>query len=131
MTAPTAVQRGRRAAQALMVDTATVTRPGGRGTVDTSTGLLTPQDGAQIYDGPCRVRQPSAQESESLFGEEQVTTSRFVACFPHDATGFAIDDIITLIDTQDPDALGRPLRITAVPSATFTMYKGYPAEAVE
>lgn len=129
MSATTATLRGQRAAAALMVDTADVTRPGAA-TFDPNTGLSTPSS-TFVLSAPCRLRQPTSQESEVLFGEEQLTRTRFIACFPHDTVGIAVDDIVTFTASEDPDVLARRFRITGVPLSTFTLYKGYPVEVVE
>lgn len=118
-------------AESLMVDTAMITRPGGEPTFDPSTGELTPAAGTTIYEGPCRLRQPTASEAELLFGDEQLTRSRFVACFPHDVTGVQIGDVVTVTESDDPDVLLRSFRVASIPLATFTLYKGFPVEVVE
>lgn len=124
------VDRGRVAAERLMVDEATVSRPG-EPTFNPDTGLLEPASSTVLYSGKCRLRQPSAQETQVLFGEQQTTTTRFIACFPHDADGFEIGDIVTFTESHDPDVLAASLQIMAVPIATFTIYKGYPCEVAE
>lgn len=131
MTALTATVQGRKLAESLMVDTAMITRPGGAPTFDPNTGLLTPTVGATVYTGVCRLRQPTATEAEVLFGEEQVTRTTFIVCVPHTTTGVSIGDVVTFIESGDPDVLTRQFKITAVPVSTFTLYKGYPAEVVE
>ncbi len=130
MSVLTAVERGRRAAANLMIDVATVTRPGGAPVFDLNTGLLTPAAGTVIHEGPCRLRQPSATESDTLFGEQQVTLSRFIAVFPHDVAGIEIDDVITLTESADVDMIGVEFKVMMVPLSTFVIYKGYPCEVV-
>ena len=118
-------------AESLMVDTARVTRPGGEPTFDPATGLLTPSDGTVIFSGPCRLIPPSGIANTPVFGEQQVTESRYVACFRHDATDAKIGDIVTFTESDDPDVLDRSFRIAAVPASSFVVYKGYPCESVE
>ncbi len=130
MSVLTAVERGRRAAANLMLDTAVVTRPGGSPTFNAITGVLVPSVGTVVHTGPCRLRQPTPQESEVLFGEQQVSIARFIAVFPHDVTGIDIDDVITLTTSADPDVIGFEYRVTAVPRSTFTIHKSYACEAV-
>lgn len=123
----------RQAAESLMVDTATITRPGAD-TFNSATGQIESGAGTVVYTGPCRMRQPTGiAEAEILFGEQQVTRQRFVACFEHTVTGVQIDDIITITESADADTLaaGRQFRVTGVPMSTFTLYKGFPCEVVE
>lgn len=123
------MSRGRIAADSLMIDSAVVVRPASAD-FDAATGLLDTPVGTVVYSGRCRMRQPTTQELETMFGERQVITSRSVACLPHDAVGLLVGDVLTLTDTGDVDTSTRSFRITALPSATFMLYKGYPCEAV-
>ena len=120
----------RREAESLMVDTAIVTRSGAL-TLNTSTGVLAPAAATTIYTGLCRLRQPSAEETEILFGDTQETRSRFIACFKYTVTAVAVDDVVTFTVSDDPDVLARSFRILSTPASTFVLYKGYPCEAVE
>jgi hypothetical protein len=131
MSPRTATARGRRAMSNLTLDCAQVTRLGAP-VFDPDTGLMT--DTAEIvYSGPCRLMQTvrGSQEDARLFGEQSVTASRFIACFPYDVTGITIDDVVTIEETEDSDLLARRFRITAIPMGTFTIYKAFPCEVVE
>jgi hypothetical protein len=122
----------RQQAESLMVDNATIRRPGDAHVFDPITGALTPSAGTFVFTGPCRLRQPTAQEMQVMFGEQQVTMSRFVACFPLASVIDArIGDLITFDESGDPDVLTRTFRITSVPLSTFSIYKGYACETVE
>ena len=118
-------------AESLMVDTATITRPGGAPTFDPNTGQLTPAAGTVVYSGRCRLRQPTASECEVLFGEAQVSRTTFIVCVPYTTTGVQIGDVVIVTISDDPDVISRQCRITSVPLSTFTFYKGFPAEVVE
>lgn len=121
----------RAAAWSLMRDTGTISRPG----VDTfnpATGLIEPGVDTVIYDGVLRVRQPTAQESEVLFGEQQVTRLRLIVDVPHDTTGVLVDDVVTVSETADDDLLPpRQFRVTGILMGTFVVMKSYPVEVVE
>jgi len=121
-----------RAANAsLLVDVGRIVRPG-PGTYDPNTGLVTPVDAPVHGPGPCRMRQPAGiVEAERLFGDTQITASRFLACWPHDLTGVKIDDVVILDQTADVDLLGRRFRILAIPMQTWSLYKAFPCELVE
>jgi hypothetical protein len=131
VSAVSATLQGRLAAEALMVDTAVVSRPGGAAVLNATTGILTPAAATTVHTGPCRMRQPTAFEAEVQFGEEQVTTSRFIACFPNDVTGLAIDDVVMITVSDDADMLNRRFRVLAISLGTYVLYKGYPVESVE
>ena len=118
-------------AESLMLDTAIVVRSPSGPSLNTTNGVLTSPIPETVHEGPCRLRQMSAQEQSAQFGEQHVTLSKFVACFPHDTNSIKIGDVVSLAATGDPDAEGRRYRVVAVPSATFTIYKAYPVEVVE
>lgn len=114
----------------LLVDLGQIARPG-TPVFDPGTGLVTAPESI-VHTGPCRMRQPNGiAEAERLFGEQQVTASRFIACWPHTVTGIRIDDIVTLLETDDTDLIGRRFRILAIPMTSIALYKGFPCEAVE
>lgn len=120
----------RAANDALLVDLGEIVRPG-PGTYDPNTFLVTPNEPV-IYTGPCRIRQPNGiAENERIFGDTQITASRFIACFRHDLTGVTIDDVVRLLESDDADLLGRRFRVLAVPMTSLSLYKGFPCELVE
>lgn len=121
----------RASALSLMVDTATVVRPGGEPTFDPETGTLTPSAGSTVYVGPCRLRQPSPSEAEVIFGDEQLTRTRFMVDLPHDTAGIAVGDVLTFTASTDPDVTGRRFQVMGVPLSTLTVHKSYPVEVVE
>lgn len=121
----------RQEAVTLMPDYGVVTRPGGPATFNPSTGLLTPSAGTVVHEGRCRVRQPTSAESEVIFGEEQVTLSRFMVIFPHDVTGVRQGDTIAVTVSDDADVLGREFRIVKVDAASYAIYKAFACEVVE
>jgi hypothetical protein len=112
-----------------MTDTATITR-GAVPTFDPNTGLET-GSATTVHSGPCMVKMPTAVEVERLFGEEQVTATRFIAVFPHDVTGVQVDDVVTVTDSEDADLLAVQLKVVAVPRRSHTLYKGFGCEVVE
>ena len=119
----------RQHANDLMLDEAEVTRGDGSSTLDPETGRLTPSEPPEIYAGPCRLRQPTAQESEILFGDAQIVTTRFVACLPHDAPLLRVGDAVKVRHAASSTELH--LRVAGTSFSTFTIYKGYPVELNE
>lgn len=120
-----------RAANAsLLVDLAEILRPG-PGTYNPATRIITPSEPV-IYTGPARMRQPNGiAEAERVFGDTQVTASRFIACFGHDLTGVRIDDVVRVLESADVDLVGRRFRIVAIPMTTWSLYKGFACELIE
>lgn len=119
-------------AQALstMVDIGRFTRPGAP-TFDPITGEIGLGTGTVVYEGPLRLRAPSAVELTQLFGEEQVTTVRFIAAVRHNVTGIEIGDVLTIIETSDPLAASRVYRVLVVPSGTDMVLRNIAVEVVE
>lgn len=113
----------------MMADTGTVRRPGAQ-VFNASTGSSSATM-TQVYAGRCWIRQASAVEREVLFGETQVTTTRFMACFPHSVTGVRVGDVVTVSASDDADVVGRSFRVLAIPASTYPLYKGFPCEVVE
>ena len=127
----TAVLPELRAANAsLLVDLAEILRPG-PGTYNPTTRIVTPSEPV-IYTGPVRMRQPNGiAENERVFGDTQVTASRYIACFAHDLTGIRIDDVVRVLESADADLVGRRFRVLAIPMTTWSLYKGIACELVE
>lgn len=120
----------RRQALSLMVDSARFVRPG-PAVFNPDTELLEPGADTLVHEGPCRLRAPSAVELRRLFGEEQVTTSRYIAALPHDVTGIEIGDVMTLTSSADPLALARTYRVVIVPAGTDLVLRAVGVEVVE
>jgi len=118
--------------EAALPDTATITRPGAPGALNTTTGVMAADGaGTVIYTGDCQLRKPGSMESTVVFGEEQVTIVRYVALFPFAVISARIGDVITFGTSDNPDVTRLSYRITAVPVSTFTVFKGYLCEVVE
>lgn len=60
MSVQAALEAGRRAAEALMLDHCTITRGGGT-TFDDDTGTYTPDAGTVLYDGVCKLQTREVQ----------------------------------------------------------------------
>lgn len=116
-----------------MTDTGMITRPGdGEAELDPETGALTPPDPETVQDeGPCRVRMPTTIEMNRLFGEEDVSITRYVAVFPWDSSVAQIGDLVTITESDDPSLLGAPFRVVLIPRMTHLMYRAYGCEVVE
>jgi len=94
MTAPAALLRGRAAAESLMVDTCTITRPGVPVT-DPDTGVVT-NTSAPVYTGKCKVQsKDSATSSPDAGGHSFVVVSRQVH-IPANGADVRDGDVVTI-----------------------------------
>lgn len=93
MSARTAVLAGRRAAEALMTDRATVTRP----TVTTGAdGLdeIDEIDETPVWSGPCKVQTYEAHETAANAAGALVTIQRYSIHLPHHVDAVRVGDLI-------------------------------------
>lgn len=110
MSAAEAVLRGRVEAQALMLDTCTVHRPGPP--VTDADGNVTPSL-TLLYTGPCKIQQTLAQSSNPEAGGHQYTVQDTRWDTPVDAGVFEVNDVVTITDAVlDPQLTGRVYRVT-------------------
>jgi hypothetical protein len=119
MSAAVAVTEGRVAAEALMVDTCTVSAPDTAGAFNEATGQYEPTAGAQKYAGKCRVRPPNVQDRTVEAGDRVVSLRSYVVSLPLTATVFAVDDVVRITaSVLDPALVGARLRVTDVAKGT-------------
>lgn len=107
------LQRGRRAAEALMEDTVLVYRGGGEAVFDEATGEYV-DSRETVYQGKARIRIPRAfgnvaDEQGALINVQPATV-----WVPVDGTeGITKNDHVELLaSAHDPDAVGLVLRVT-------------------
>jgi len=110
VSAVDAVLRGRVEAQALMLDTCTVHRPG---------EPVTDADGnvtaglTLMYTGACKIQQTLAQSSNPEAGGHQYTVQDTRWDTPVAAGPFDVGDVVTVIGAVlDPQLVGRVFRVT-------------------
>lgn len=105
-----AVLAGRREAEALMLDTCTVHRPGEL--VTDADGNVTPSL-TLLYTGPCKIQQTLAQSSNPEAGGHQFTVQDTRWDTPVAAGVFEVDDVVTIVGAVlDPQLTGRVYRVT-------------------
>lgn len=118
MSAEAAVLAGRREAEALMLDSCTVGRPGAPVT-DPETGVVSPST-VPVYAGPCKVQQTISQGSTPTAGGHQFTVQDSRADFPVSAGPFAVDDVVTVTAAVlDPQLVGRVFRVVELFHKSF------------
>ena len=90
MSARTAIIAGRRAAEALMTDHATITRP----TVTTGPDGLDTMTEAPVWAGPCKVQTYEAHETAANAAGALVTIQRYSIHLPHHVDAVRVGDLI-------------------------------------
>lgn len=102
---------GRRAAEAGMVDTCTITRVTGTVT-DPGTGVVT-ETRTVLHDGPCRVQQGTTGQGNRMDpGETSVIVLRLEVQLPMSVVGLAEGDELTVTaSAHDEDLVDRVFRI--------------------
>jgi hypothetical protein len=115
MSATTAIRRGRRAAEALMVDTCTITRGTGEQVFDPATGQYVTTAGELLYTGPCRVKPQNNADRVVEAGGQAVSLWPFVVSVPVSEVSFEVDDLVTVTaSVLDPALVGKVLRVRQV-----------------
>ena len=110
MSAEAAVLAGRREAEALMLDSCDVMRPG-EPVTDPETGNVTPGE-TFVYSGPCKVQQTISQASNPEAGGHQFTVQDSRVDFPVSAGPLQVNDVVRLTASLlDPQLVGRPFRV--------------------
>jgi len=97
--------RGRAAAEALMVDACTIRRRTGETTGPG--GVVTPTY-VTVFEGQCRLQQPTGTAREEDAGEAALLMVRFELQVPMSVVGVQADDEVTVTaSVHDPDLVGR------------------------
>jgi len=114
MSATSITLRGRTAAEALMVDTCTITRVVSVAT-DADTGVVTPTY-STVYTGKCRLKLPVAVARPITVGGAQEFSQHPILSLPATTTGVQVDDILTITASLlMPSLVGRVFHVRAVP----------------
>lgn len=121
--------RGRRAAEALMVDTCTIRRRTGEAT-NPESGVVTPTYSA-VYTGKCRLQQPTGQANERDVGEATILMLRFELQLPMSVVGVQADDVVQVTASQmDPDLVGREFAVRGLSHKTHGVMRRLQLEEV-
>jgi hypothetical protein len=99
---------------ALFRDEATVTRGTGTQVYDPGTGLVVTTPGAEVYSGPCLLRQMAWQGSDVSVGETESRLRPMRVKFPKDTDIDKDDTIVPSASTYDESLIGRSFRVTDV-----------------
>jgi hypothetical protein len=115
MSAEATTLAGRAAAEALMVDSCTVTRNAAGPTFNETTGAYTGGATSTIYTGACRVKPRDNADRVVQFGEEAVSFWPFLVSVPMSVDDVELDDFVTITASAlDPALVGLVLRVRQV-----------------
>lgn len=120
-------------AEALMVDTCTITAPGAPSWNDT-TGTYTPGSPVTAYSGKCRVQVPVSVPGSQIAGEAEWVTAATVVSVP--ITGSTTVDVGNLVTitacVNDPALVNKTFAVVGVPlRKTFATARRLHCQAVE
>lgn len=102
-----ALARGRRRAEALMIDTCRVYRPSDEVVTDPVTGEVTAVQ-ESVYVGKCKIQAQRMQFPEYLeAGEHRYVSAPTEVHFPVDTPDIKALDIIEITASYDPNNVGR------------------------
>ena len=102
-------------ADTALPDVGRIDRPSGSSTLDVDLLSDTPTDPDEIYVGAMKLRPPGrGDEIEVLFGDEEVSTQRYMCRIPHDAPTVERNDIVRVTQSSDGEILNRTFRVRGV-----------------
>ncbi|MFE7869760.1 DUF6093 family protein [Micromonospora humida] len=128
MSVESALRAGRRAAERLMVDQCTIRRRTGETTGPG--GVVTPTY-ATVYEGRCRMQQPTGQAREQEAGEASMLLLRFELQLPMSVAGVQADDEVLLVTSvHDPDLAGRDFLVRGLSHKTHAVMRRLQLEEV-
>ena len=105
---------GRAAAEALMVDTCTISVPAATSTFNPATGKNDPAPAAVVYSGPCRLQIQQPQPYTPDGGGHRFTVEQFILQLPVSAITPPIGAVVAVTDSFDPALVGRTMRVTSM-----------------
>ncbi len=108
-------------AESRMTDTIRITRPG-KTAVDPVTGAETPT-GKVLYEGPGKVQTSGGMASQTTTASGDSSNAGGLVLewslylhLPISATGLREKDVALVVDSQDPDLVGRSMRLVNMQS---------------
>lgn len=116
-------------AESLMVSVCTITRGGGAGVWNESTGQYD-STAVTVYSGPCRVRFPSTVVRESDTQNQFTVEQEPLLSLPvAGSEGVTVDDVVTITaNPSDSAMVGLTLRIAGLHAQTQATARRFPVE---
>lgn len=128
MTVPFVVASGRAMADRLMPDTGVLSRQSASGSLNATTGVWTPSTATVVYSGPMRVRPASTTEVDKMFGDAELSSSRYVLSLPFGTPPPMVDDRVVM---DDNDEYPRTFRVSVVEVSAWRNRRRCGLELVE
>lgn len=121
MSAETAMRRGQRAAEALMVDECEITAAGeGPPQWDDAEGIYVPPARAVVYRGPCKVQRTALEPRDVEVGERVAGVEVVRVNVPLGVLGVRVDHRIEITAAvYDPDLVRLRMRVESVGTKTW------------
>jgi hypothetical protein len=131
MTARGAVARGRKAAEAIMLDTCTI-RPIAGDTTDPDTGVVSPAYGPPVYTGRCKLQQQSTRRPPSAEGGEHRWLLGLIELHlpVSGSTAVKAGHVAEITASPDPENVGRIFRVLADNRKTLATATKYQVQEV-
>lgn len=118
------VAAARERAERWMTASCVIREPGGMPVFDVETMSYPERAGDEVYDGKCRVHSSRGGQRVGLDVAGAVTTLRTVEIdIPVGAETLRKDQVLTLVDVDDPYLVGRPLRVEDVQGSSNSVYR--------
>lgn len=129
MTALEATIRGRLAAEALMLDACTITRPG-EVVTDPNTGDVT-NTSTTVYSGKCKVQSKDSATSSPEAGEATFTVVSRQVHIPANAADVRDGDVVTITAARlNAFTVGKQYRVSGFTPDTFDTAARLPVKEI-
>lgn len=126
------ITAGRAKVEDTFIDEGVIKRPShGEPSLDTMTGISTDPAPTTIYTGRCRVKKPSTEEMQQIFGDTDVSVQRRVLRVPFDTVEVRKDDVFTATSSGDAEVLRQDMRVTVVVAGSMNFYRDYGVQVIE
>lgn len=132
MSLASVTRAGRRAAEALMADTVTVSSLTGDTTLDETTGREVPETVVK-FTSKCKVQARGLAARESEVGGRIATEVRYELHLPVDAAPVEVDDLCQITDVgdlSDTQLLGRTFRVVSPVAKSYATARRIDVEEV-
>ena len=129
MTALEATLRGRLAAESLMLDACTITRPG-EVVTDPNTGDVT-NTSTTVYSGKCKVQSKDSATSSPEAGEASFTVVSRQVHIPANAADIRDGDVVTITASRlNAFTVGKQYRVEGFTPDTFDTAARLPVKEI-
>lgn len=110
-----------------LTDTCTINDAAPAPVFDPETGYSS-AGGAAVYAGACRIRPAGASGRD--VGDAPIVLHSYLVTIPWDAVGIAINQVVTITDSDDPDMVDRTFRVVDVEGGTGNPHRRLTVEQI-